>query len=116
MTISMKVSEPVHVMFFTSPGWKLVSFLAIWGMSKLLHPAVVPPRKSMQCNLGSLPAFDQFCQRQRSCSPTSHSVHDVRFCRCCDVQSFGHTSYTPSPQPRAMTRVSPDWQTPTYAL
>src|SRR5258706_5166987 len=107
-TISTKVSEPVHVMFSTFPGWELVSFLVIWGMSKLLHLAVVPARKSMQCKWGSVPAFARFCQRQRSYSPTLHSVYNVQCRRCCDVQSLGHTSYTPSPQPRAMTRVSPD--------
>lgn len=47
MTELMKVSVSVHVMFSKFSGWKLVSFLAIWGMSKMLHPALVLAKRSM---------------------------------------------------------------------
>lgn len=111
-TLSMKVSETVHVISSTSPGWKLVSF---WSYGECQNCSILPlfrPGGSMGCNWDPSPPSadaDVLVRQHRIVCTTSNSAGVV-------TSSPWPHFVQPSPQPRgAMTRVSPDLQTPTYA-
>lgn len=56
--MKVSVSVHVHVMFSPFPGWKLVSFLVMWGMPKMPYFGPCSGQEIDVMPLGSLRAFD----------------------------------------------------------